>query len=42
MRLEALMGDYRFDAVMATGRFIDIGMPEDYAHPQTQLAGLRP
>jgi hypothetical protein len=39
--MEALMGDYRFDTLMADDRFIDIGIPEDYSHAQTQLAGLR-
>ncbi len=29
-----------FDLVMTTGRFIDIGVPEDYARAQTELADL--
>ncbi len=30
----------RFDCFVYTGHFIDIGVPEDYARAQTELAGL--
>ena len=36
---EALQSQ-RFDALMTSGRFIDIGIPEDYARAQTELADL--
>ena len=29
-----------FDLLVTTGHFIDIGVPEDYARAQTELAGV--
>jgi D-glycero-alpha-D-manno-heptose 1-phosphate guanylyltransferase len=33
-------GEQRFDLFVTNGHFIDIGIPEDYAHAQTELAGV--
>jgi D-glycero-alpha-D-manno-heptose 1-phosphate guanylyltransferase len=30
----------RFDLYASTGKFIDIGIPEEYDRAQTELAGL--
>lgn len=39
--LESAVKELRFDALLTQGRFIDIGVPEDYARAQTELADLR-
>jgi D-glycero-alpha-D-manno-heptose 1-phosphate guanylyltransferase len=34
------VGKQRFDLFVTNGRFIDIGVPEDYVRAQTELAGM--
>jgi D-glycero-alpha-D-manno-heptose 1-phosphate guanylyltransferase len=36
--LEKAVAEQRFDVFVANGRFIDIGLPEDYARAQIELA----
>jgi len=38
--LARAVGAQRFDVFVSRDRFIDIGVPEDYARAQTELAGL--
>ena len=38
--LAQVVGRQRFDLFVTHGHFIDIGVPEDYARAQTELAGI--
>ena len=38
--LANVVGSQRFDLFVTKGHFIDIGVPEDYARAQTELAGI--
>lgn len=38
--LAKAVGKHRFDLFVTKGHFIDIGVPEDYARAQTELAGV--
>lgn len=38
--LANMVGRQRFDLFVTQGHFIDIGVPEDYARAQTELAGI--
>jgi D-glycero-alpha-D-manno-heptose 1-phosphate guanylyltransferase len=38
--LAKVVGRQRFDLFVTHGHFIDIGVPEDYARAQTELAGI--
>ncbi|MCR4305429.1 MAG: nucleotidyltransferase family protein [Gallionella sp.] len=38
--LAKAVGEKRFDLFVTSGHFIDIGVPEDYARAQTELAGV--
>lgn len=40
--LAKAVGTSRFDLYVSRGHFIDIGIPEDYARAQTELAGVCP